>query len=174
MITITCKLSPSELHKAMQVMARNNRSLLLTTFLGYMQIIIGFVLLAKGWISLHILSTSGIFFITTGFLFAFVPSIITRLKVNQLLQTDNAFTEKIIYYFSPEGYEAKAQTYRLNGGWKNIFQIKEAGGFLFIYLNKKTAMIISKSSFSPGQFSDFKNIIKGEQGLSYGFAKDKK
>jgi hypothetical protein len=174
MITITCKLSPSELHKAMQVMARNNRSLLLTTFLGYMQIVIGVVLLAKGWIPLHILSTSGIFFITTGFLFAFAPSIITRLKVNQLLQTDNAFTEEIIYNFSPRGYEANAETYKLNGDWKNIFQIKESGGFLFIYVNKKTAMMISKKSFTPQQFSDFKNIIKNEEGLSYRFIKDKK
>ncbi len=174
MISITCKLSPSELHKAMQVMARNNRSLLLTTFLGYMQIIIGMVLLAKGWIPLHLLSTSGIFFITTGFLFAFAPSIITRLKVNQLLQTDNAFTEKIIYNFSPRGYDAKAETYKLNGDWKNLFQIKETGEFLFIYINKKTAMIISKKSFAPRQFSDFKDIIKGEEGLSYRFVKEEK
>ena len=155
-------------------MARNNRTLLLTNFLGYTQIIIGIVLLAKGWIPLHILSTSGIFFITTGILFAFGPSLITRLKVNQLLQTDNAFTEEIIYNFSPQGYEAKAQTYQLNGDWKNIFQIKEARGFLFIYINKKTAMIISKQSFTPRQFSDFKDIITSEEGLSYRFVKDKK
>ncbi len=174
MITITCKISPTELQKAMQIMARNNRSLLLITFLGYMQIVIGVVLLAKDWIPLHMLSTSGIFFITTGVLFAFGPSLITRLKVNQLLQTDNAFTEEITYNFSPHSYEAIAQTYRLNGEWKNIFQIKEAGGFLFIYVNKQTAMIISKGSFTPAQFSNFKYIIKREQGLSYRFVKDKK
>ena len=174
MITVTCKLSPSDLRKAMQLMARNSRSLLITNFLGYTQIILGIVLLVKGWMSLHTVSTSGMFFITTGFLFAFGPVLITRLKVNQLLQTDNAFTEEIIYNFSPTSYDAKAQTYQLNGDWKNIFQIKEAGGFLFIYINKKTAMIISKRSFTPRQFSDFKEIIKGEEGLSYRFEKDKK
>ena len=174
MITITSKLTPSDLHKAMQIMARNNTSILLTNFLGYMQLIIGFVLLSKSWVQLHALSTSGIFFIFTGFLFAFAPALITRLKVQQLLQTENAFTEKIIYNFSTDGYDAKAQTYQLNGVWKNIFQIKESGRYLFIYLNKKTAMIISKNSFTDQQFSDFKDIIKNEEGISYRFAKDKK
>lgn len=174
MITITSKLSPSDLHKAMQIMARNNRSLLITNFLGYTQIIIGIVLLIKGWLPSHILSTSGVFFIITGFLFAFGPALITKIKVNQLLQSDNAFTEEIIYHFYQQGYEAKAQTYQLKGDWKDVFQIKESGSFLFIYIHKKTAMIILKKSFTQRQFSDFKKMIISQEGISYRFSKDKK
>lgn len=174
MITITSKISPSDLHKAMQIMARNNRSLLITNFLGYTQIIIGIVLLIKEWLQSHILSTSGIFFIITGFLFAFGPALITRFKVNQLLQTDNAFTEEIIYHFYPQGYDVNAQTYQLKGEWKKIFQIKEAGDFLFIYIHKKTAMIILKKSFTQRQFSDFKEMILEQEGISYRFLKNKK
>ena len=96
------------------------------------------------------------------------------MKVGQLLQTDNAFTEEIVYHFYPQGYEVNAQTYQLKGDWKNVFQIKEAGKFLFIYINKKTAVIILKKSFTQRQFSDFKDIIKSEEGLSYRFVKDKK
>lgn len=98
----------------------------------------------------------------TLYIFGVLPAIMC-LQLKKYYNTNKYIKENILYTFTNEGVETKAETFSSKLTWKTFYKIEETDHMLLLYTDKYVAIGFYKKNFkSPEDLPALREIIKSQ------------
>jgi hypothetical protein len=96
----------------------------------------------------------------TLYMFGVIPAIM-YFQLRKYYKTNKYIKENILYIFTNEGVETKAETFSSKLAWKTFYKIEEMNDMLLFYTDKYVAISFYKKNFkSPEDVLALKEMIK--------------
>lgn len=136
--------------------------MLLVNLLGVVFVVWGVLALAG---VLNFSAFTPAFTLIYGFLFlAWIP-VSTYVRARRLFESSKRYQELRTFEFSKVGFKAVTESTRTETAWSAVYEVREVGRFLLIFLSRAEAVFIPIAAFSKEDLSRLMMLTREVKGL---------